>query len=140
MTNQVNARELILDLLLEIDNGSPSHAAIRDVLDKHRYLPRQERAFVKRVTEGTLEYQLQLDYILNLYSSVTTARMKPVIRQIMRMSVYQLKYMDSIPPAAVCNEAVKLAEKKGFQGLKGFVNGVLRAIARDMDSIACPTS
>ena len=138
MTNQVNARELILDLLLAIDNGSPSHAAIRDVLDKHRYLPRQERAFVKRVTEGTLEYQLQLDYILNLYSSVTTARMKPVIREILRMSVYQLKYMDSVPDSAVVNEAVMLTQKRGFYNLKAFVNGVLRSIARELSAISWP--
>ena len=40
--------------------------------------------------------------------------MKPVIRYILRMSVYQLKYMDSVPESAVCNEAVKLAKKENF--------------------------
>ena len=51
------------------------------------------------------------------------------------MSVYQLRYMDRIPDAAVCNEAVKLAQRKGFGSLKGFVNGVLRTIAREKDQI-----
>ena len=54
------------------------------------------------------------------------------------MSVYQLKYMDSVPESAVCNEAVKLAKKRKFSNLSGFVNGVLRNIARNMDSIKYP--
>lgn len=54
------------------------------------------------------------------------------------MSVYQLKYMDSVPESAVCNEAVKLAKKRKFSNLSGFVNGVVRNIARNMDSIKYP--
>ena len=64
--------------------------------------------------------------------------MKPVIREILRSAVYQLKYMDSVPDSAVCNEAVKLAQKKGFYNLKSFVNGVLRSIAREMEQVEYP--
>ena len=135
----MNLRLIILEALLlsEKEDGAAGNI-IKQVLDKYDYLDKQERSFIKRVLEGTVERRIELDHMIDSKSRVKAGRMKPVIRQIMRMSVYQLKYMDSIPPAAVCNEAVKLAEKKGFQGLKGFVNGVLRAIARDMDSIACP--
>ena len=51
------------------------------------------------------------------------------------MSVYQLLYMDRVPDSAVCNEAVKLAVHHHFQGLKGFVNGVLRTIARNKEEL-----
>ena len=54
------------------------------------------------------------------------------------MSVYQLKYMDSVPDSAVCNEAVKLAKRKGFGSLSGFVNGVLRNISRNLSTITYP--
>ncbi len=57
--------------------------------------------------------------------------MKPVIRNILRSAVYQLLFMDSVPDSAACNEAVKLAQKRGFYSLKGFVNGVLRTISRE---------
>lgn len=63
-------------------------------------------------------------------------KQKPVIRNLLRMSVYQLKYMDQVPDSAVCNEAVRLAQKKGFGTLKGFVNGVLRSIARGIEEIS----
>ena len=59
--------------------------------------------------------------------------MKPVIRCIIRSAVYEMKYMDSVPVSASCNEAVKLAKKKGFGKLSGFVNGVLRNIGRNLD-------
>ncbi len=133
------SRELILGILLEVTrDGEYSHVALRNVLGKYQYLDKKERAFITRVTEGTLEHMIEIDYIINQFSKVKVNKMKPVIRCIMRSAVYQLKYMDSVPDAAVCNEAVKLAEKKGFFALKGFVNGVLRNIARNLDHITYP--
>lgn len=139
MINKVNLRELVLGILLEINKeGQHSHLVIRSTLEKYQYLEKQERAFITRVCEGTLEYKLRLDYILDQYSSVPVEKMKPVIREILRSSVYQLLYMDNVPDSAVCDEAVKLARKKGFYNLTGFVNGVLRKVARDYSSIYFP--
>lgn len=143
MTDQaqkINTRALALELLLEVTGGRTySHVAIRGMLEKYQYLSKQERAFLTRVSEGTIERMLELDYIIDQFSKVPVRKMKPVIRNILRMSVYQLKYMDSIPDSAVCNEAVKLAQKKGFSSLKGFVNGVLRSIIRGMDQVEYPS-
>lgn len=134
-----NTREIVLDILLELERGSQySHQLLKAVLDKYNYLPGQEKAFIKRLTEGTLERRLELDYILNQYSSVPVRKMKPLIRCLMRMSVYQILYMDSVPDSAACNEAVKLAGKRKFTNLKGFVNGVLRNIAKNQTAIAYP--
>lgn len=139
MNHQVNTRELILGILLEVNKeGQYSHLVIRSTLEKYQYLEKQERAFITRVCEGTLEYKIRLDYILNQFSTVPAERMKPVIRELLRSSVYQILYMDSVPDSAVCNEAVKLARKKGFYNLTGFVNGVLRKIAREYGSIRFP--
>lgn len=130
---------MILELLLQVnEEGVPCHLALRGVLAKYQFLPKADRAFVTRVTEGTLEYQIQIDYIINQFSKVTVEKMKPSIREILRSAVYQLKYMDSVPDSAVCNEAVKLAQKKGFYNLKPFVNGVLRTIAREMEHVKYP--
>ena len=135
----INTRELILEILLEVvEKGSYSHLVIRSVLDKYQYLEKQERAFITRVCEGTIQTMIELDYIINQFSKVKVNKMKPVIRNILRMSVYQLKYMDSVPASAACNEAVKLARKKGFSSLSGFVNGVLRNISRNKDKISYP--
>lgn len=139
MTNGINPREMILEILLQIEEGEHSHIAIRSALSKYQFLPRQERAFITRVCEGTLEYRIQIDYILDSFSKVTVDKMKPPIREILRSAVYQLRYMDSVPDSAVCNEAVKLTQRKGFYNLKPFVNGVLRTIAREMDQVKFPS-
>ncbi len=139
MTKGTDIRELALGVLLEVSAGQEySHIALRNVLDKYQYLEKQERAFLTRLVEGTLERRIELDYIIDQFSSVKVKKQKPVIREILRMSVYQLRYMDSVPDSAVCNEAVKLAQKKGFRQLKGFVNGVLRNIARNLDGVKLP--
>ena len=138
MINGINSREMILEILLEIEEGEHSHVAIRNALSKYQFLPKQDRAFITRVCEGPLEYRIQIDYIINSFSKVTVDKMKPAIREILRSAVYQLKYMDSVPDSAVCNEAVKLAQRKGFYNLKPFVNGVLRTIAREMDQVRFP--
>ena len=118
-------------MLLAIDrDGQYSHLVLRDVLDKYQYLSKQERAFLTRLTEGTVERMLTLDYVIDQFSKTKVKKMKPLIRELMRLSVYQIMYMDGVPDAAVCNEAVKLARKRGFSGLSGFVNGVLRSVAR----------
>ena len=132
-------RELILGILLEVTrDGAYSHVALRNVLTKYQYLDKRERAFITRVTEGTLERMIEIDYIINQFSEVKVDKMKPVIRCILQSSVYQLKYMDAVPNSAVCNEAVKLASKKGFHNLKGYVNGVLRNISRNLDQVVYP--
>jgi len=134
-----NTRELVLDVLMEVlEEGTYSHLIIRDVLDKYNYSKTRDKAFVKRMAEGTLERLIQIDYILDQFSKVPVSRMKPLIRNLMRMSVYQMLFMDSVPDAAICNEAVKLAGKRGYKGLSGFVNGVLRNIARNKDKIPYP--
>lgn len=133
----MNIRELILDMLMEMERENIySNILIRNVLDKYDYLPSKDKAFVKRVTEGVLERRIQIDYIIDAFSKIPVEKMKPLIRNLLRMSVYQLLFMDSVPDAAVCNEAVKLAAKRKFQPLKGFVNGVLRNIARRKEELA----
>ena len=134
-----NTREIVLDTLLEMErNKVYSHQLIKSVLDKYEYLGIQDKRFMKRLLEGTIERKIELDYVINQFSSVPIHKMKPLIRCLMRMSVYQLLYMDSIPDSAVCNEAVKLANKRKFVNLKGFVNGVLRKIATNKEIIIWP--
>lgn len=135
----VNAREIALTVLMDItEKGNFSHATINQTLNRYQYLNKQDRAFITRICEGTLERLITLDYILNQYSNVKVKKMKPFIRNLLRMSLYQIKYMDQIPDSAACNEAVKLAKKRGFSSLSGFVNGILRNIIRNPETVVFP--
>lgn len=132
-------RALALSILLEIfEKGELSHLALRRGLAQNPGLEQQQRAFLTRLTEGTVERALELDYVIGRYSRTPLKKMKPVIRAILRMGVYQLLYMDGVPDSAVCNEAVKLTARRGYGGLKGFVNGTLRRIAAEKETIVYP--
>lgn len=125
-----NTREIVLDMLLEEEKGETySHKLVFDVLTKYDYLTAQEKAFIKRLFEGTIERRIELDYEINQVASVSVKKMKPLIRSLLRMGAYQIFFMDGVPNAAAVNEAVKLAQKRKFVNLKGFVNGVLRKLS-----------
>lgn len=135
-----NNRELVVSMLMELTrNKHFSHILMNEVLSKYDYKDARDKAFIKRVTEGTLERKIELDYIINQFSKTPVKKMKPFIACLLEMSVYQIIYMEQIPDSAVCNEAVKLGEKKGFRNLKGFINGVLRTIVREKESITYPS-
>ncbi len=135
---RVSVRRLALDALLEIsEKNAFCDQVVHRMLQEHP-MDKRDRAFFQRLTEGTVERQITIDYVLNQFSSVKVGKMKPVIREILRMGAYQFLYMDQVPDSAVCNEAVKLVQKRKIPQLKGFVNGVLRSVARGRDRIAYP--
>jgi len=123
------AREAAVKMLLAVCKDKQfSHVVKSKYLDKIE--EKRERALATRLFEGTLERMIELDYMIDRFSKTPVRKMKPAIAAILRMTVYQLRFMDKIPDGAACNEAVKLAKKYGFAGLSGFVNGVARNIAR----------
>ena len=134
----VNEREVVLDMLLYLREGKLSHTILKDTLDSYLYLDKSSRGFITRLYEGTIEKRLYLDYIIDGYSKTPVKKMKPVIMLLLEISVYQLFFMDRVPDSAAINEAVKLTKKRGLTGLSGFVNGVLRNIARNKEKIALP--
>ena len=135
----INTRALVLDILLEMEKGQEyGSLLLKNVLDKYDYLESRDKAFIKRLTEGVTERRIQLDYVLGRFSKTPPAKCKPLIRNLLRMGAYQILFMDNVPDSAACNEAVKLAEKRHFQQLKGFVNGVLRSLSREKEKLVWP--
>lgn len=139
MSDRINTRLYVLETLIDIEK---KHIFVKDAIHKllfrNQFLSKQDRAFITRMLEGITEYQVRLDYVVNSYSKKPIEKCKPVIRAILRMGVYQMLFMSSVPNETACDECVKLAKKKGFRNLTGFVNGVLRSVARNIDNIQFP--
>lgn len=134
-----NTREIVLEGLLTVEKElSFSNKLVSDILDKYDYLDPRDKAFIKRVFEGTIERKIELDYHINNLASVPVRKMKPMIRCIVRMAAYQILYMDNVPDSAAINEAVKLAKKRKFANLSGFVNGILRNLSRQKEELKWP--
>lgn len=136
----INTRDIVLNILMDIEtNKTFSNQAISKALSKNQFEDKRDRAFITRLSEGVMEQLISLDYIINQFSKTKVKKCKPMIRCLLRMGAYQILYMESVPDSAACNECVKLAKAHGFSSLSGFVNGVLRNIARNKDNIAEPS-
>ncbi len=138
MENKKNLRNIVLNMLsATLEQGQLSHLVINDTFADEQ-LTAQDRAFINRVYSGTLEKLVYLDYVIEQFSSVKLKKMKPLVRNILRMSLYQMKFMDSVPDYTCIDEAVRLTRKRGLTNLTGFVNGILRNIQRESDKLELP--
>ncbi len=135
----VTPRSIAVHSLIKIlEEKQFSHIILREQLNLYTNLTERDRAFITRLVEGTIEYTIQLDFILNKLSKTHTKNMDPVIRTLLRMSAYQILYMDKVPDSAAINEAVnyiKTQKQDKLFYLAGYVNGVLRTLSRDKETI-----
>lgn len=135
VNNFMDTRDIAFKALYRIlEEGKPSHVVLSEILSSEDF-EKRDKAFITRITEGTIEQKMLIDFCINEMSKVKTDKQKPIIRNALRIGVYQLLFMDSVPDSAAVNETVKLVRKKGLQGLSGFVNGVLRNIAREKEKL-----
>ena len=130
MTNKTD-RAIAVSVLTDVlDSGAYANIALRKTLAEVNIDPRA-RAFVTDLVNETLRNLIQIDYTINNFSKTPVDKMKPFIRNLLRISVCQIKFMDKIPDRAAVNEAVVLTKAFGFTNLSGFVNAVLRNISRE---------
>ncbi len=128
-----NERDGVLSILLFVHEESGFLDEGIDRILSAREWTNQQRRLITRLSKGTIEYQIGIDELIDQTASLPARKMKPAVRDILRMSVYSLYFMDQIPERAVVNEAVELAKLRAPKGLAGFVNGVLRRIAREKE-------
>ncbi len=129
----MNTREIALNILLDVnENNSYSNIAI----SKHIPLDMatQDMNFIRELVYGVLENKLYIDFIISKASKIKLKKIHPAIRDILRLGIYQLVFMEKVPESAAVNESVKIAKKYGHKGSIAFVNGILRSISRDIDA------
>lgn len=124
------ARAVALDILLSIDKEKTfSNIALNKMMPAH--MEKRDENFVRELVYGVIENKLYMDYIIKKASKIRIKKIHPAIMTILRLGIYQILFMDTVPSSAAVNESVKLAKKRGHRGTIGFVNGILRNITRD---------
>ncbi len=129
-------RKTAFDVLLEIErDGAYSNLALNRFAEERNI---ENTSFLRELVYGVLENRILLDYYLN--SLIVKGMKKVKIREatILRMGLYQLIFMDSVPDYAAINESVNLA-KKLCRGREGFINGVLRGYVKKKNLIELPS-
>ncbi len=125
-----NARKTALRSLLKVrESASYSNITLNKVLNEDN-LQGADRALATAVFYGVLDRTITLDYVLSKHIKTPIKKVSPFALEILRVALYQIMYMDSIPNSAAVNEAVKLIKASKYNYLSGFVNGVLRNILR----------
>lgn len=132
-----STRFTVLELLDKMDNGAYSNLALDSMLKSTDYSDR-DKAFISRIFYGILERKLTLEYIISMYSDKPLQKLDGIIVNILKIGIYQIKYMDSVPDNAAVNETVNLAKQAKKVSASKFVNAVLRHFIRDNKSINYP--
>ena len=127
----MTARETALRILNRLeDKQLLADWILFSALSKSR-LGGQDRALVTELVNGVLRWRRRLDAALNqLLTKTTVLHLTPWIRNILRMGLYQIQFLDRIPPAAATHQAVSLAKRFGHRGTASLVNAVLRNAIR----------
>ncbi len=127
-----------MDALVRVEREKAySNLVLNQLMNKHE-LTRSDAGLVTELVYGTIQRMNTIDYYLSRFVSKGISKLEPWVRQLLRISCYQLIYLDRVPPHAVVNEAVKIAGKRGHKGISGMVNAVLRSSLRRPEELKLP--
>lgn len=131
-----NARRTAVKVLNEVlQKGAFSNIVLGRELNRSN-LNDKDRALATEIVYGTLKYKYTIDTMLNYFIKSDLEKMDIDILNILRISFYQMVYLDKIPEFAIVNEAVELAKRSSVKGSR-LVNGVLRNYLRNKDVDYC---
>jgi N utilization substance protein B len=136
------ARELALNILYQTDAaGLPFSEALDTALEfadlseldaKGRNNSEEARDYVKLISNGVKEHIEELDGIITKYALDWAVDRQPAVdRNILRIALYEMKYVDDVPPLVSIDEAVEMAKKFSTEDSGKFVNGILASFIRE---------
>ncbi|NLT95000.1 MAG: 16S rRNA (cytosine(967)-C(5))-methyltransferase RsmB [Clostridia bacterium] len=135
----MEARHLALKVLYQInEEAAYANIALDQAFDRFKLADPRDKGLVTELVYGCVKYKGRLDWVINQFAKPKVQKMAPWIRNIIRLGLYQILFLDKVPVSAAINESVKLAKKYGHSGTVKFVNGVLRNIERKKDTIVYP--
>ncbi|EIM07750.1 ribosomal RNA small subunit methyltransferase B [Planococcus antarcticus DSM 14505] len=125
---QGNVRDAAFSILWAVENKQAySNLLLHQIIESYG-IAAKNRGLLTEITYGTLQHQMTLDYYLEPYLK---GKIEPWVKTLLRLSLYQIVYLDRIPAHAVVHEAVEIAKRRGHGGVASVVNGVLRSVQRN---------
>jgi len=136
---KTNPREIALKILYEIETKSAfANETIEEYSERFK-LSSLDTRFIRELVNGATKLNRRLDYIISFFLKGKIEDLTLWIRNILRLGVYQIDYLDRVPDRAAVDESVKLAKKFGHKGTAGLVNAVLRNYLRDKKRVIFPS-
>jgi len=135
---KMSAREVALRAITAVRRKNAwADLALGGLIDRYE-LSLRDAALASRIANGVMQNMMLCDFYISHFSSICISKLEPVIHDILRLSVYQLVFLDKIPPSAAVNEGVALARKTSNPRAAGFVNAILRKIALSVERSNLP--
>ncbi len=132
METEATSRSVSIDILIDFDeNGTLSYAAANE-------LENQRRAEVREYVQNILRKRSYLDFLIDHYSNVGLDGMKPSLKNILRLGIYDMLFMDSTPDYAAINEAVNISKLELGSRTGDLVNAIMRNLQREADDLPKP--
>ena len=129
----MNARQVAVKVISDIErDGSYSNIAIDSAI-KENQLSKVDSALASMLVYGVLQRKITLDYVLSNAAGKNFKKTHPFVLSVLRVSAYQILFMDKIPPSAAVNEGVKIVKSSKQRFAQGFVNAVLRKVNVDKE-------
>lgn len=125
-----NVREVALDTLLHIEKNQAYSNLLLNKMIRESSLSPKDVGLLTEIVYGTVQRKMTLDYFLQPFLK-KQKKIELWVIILLRLSLYQIVYLDRIPERAVIHEAVEIAKRRGHRGISGMVNGVLRSIQRE---------
>lgn len=132
----MNARRQAQLALKRLDSGGYSNLLASELFGA---LDKRDRAFATTLLYGVIERRITLDYYISKLSSVGIKKLDREVLNALRLGIYQIMFLESVPDSAAVNESVKLVKNGRNPQLGGFVNAVLRSFLRKKGKIPLPT-
>ena len=132
MNGITNARQAALEALVRCRRDNAWSGDTLDSLIRRSGLDRRDAALASRLCLGVLQNDKLCDYYISCY---TDAKLEPVVRDILRLGVYQLLFLSRIPARAAVSETVELCRRNRCERAAGLVNAVLRRVAENRDNL-----
>lgn len=126
------AREVALKILYKIDvDNAYSNIVLDEMINQNKNkLNEKDIGLISEIVYGVTTWRLTLDTIIKKYSKIRLKKISPWILNILRMSIYQIVFLDKIPKSAAVNEGVNLSKRYGHKSSSGFVNAILRKVTK----------
>lgn len=136
--HSTNIRELILEILIRVEKQNAYlNILIQYYLNRYT-IKSEDKALLQEITYGVTRFRKRIDWIINQFLDNQNKKIPLMIRNILRMGVYQIIYLDKIPDYAIGYESVELVKNSCYYGQARLVNAVLRNIIRKFDDIHWP--
>ena len=138
MVDKVRNTALAVLNTLDKNRFQTLDTALETALNKNPWFTKRDRGFIQTLVYGVLRWRARIDWVITHFSKTRLDKVHPKVLNILRLAVFQIIYLDRIPVSAAVNTSVEMAKSSSAPWVVGYVNGLLRNVAKSYQRVPYP--